>query len=78
MIYAIICIVLAVVVGIGGAFTMAAQCVPAGQMDEFWRLGLPNPVIAAGELALGLLVRGYCGFFLPGDCFRWSLAGVEA
>ena len=33
-----------------------------------WTTALP-------ELSLGVLVRGYCGFFLAGDSFRWSLAG---
>jgi|LWDU01.1.fsa_nt_gi hypothetical protein len=42
-----------------------------------WGILMPwaHPWIAVGEVALGLLTRGYCGFFLPGDSFRWSFAG---
>ena len=74
-IYTAVSIFLVLVVGIGGSFVMAVQSVPAEHMSEFWRLSIPDPMMATGELSLGLLVRGFAGFFLPGDSFRWSLAG---
>jgi len=78
MIYAITCTLLVLVVGIGGGFAIALSNLPAGMEDEFWATFTPSPLMATGEVALGLLVRGFSDFFLPGGSYRWSLAGVGA